>query len=399
VSNKEITEAGGLRCANCAAPLQGEFCHECGQSIHSVLKPVHGMLEDTLDIVLHVDGRVMHTIPPLLLKPGFLTLEYFSGRRVRYVAPFRLMFVLCLLAFFLGHIAMDQATGGASHSDAAEIVPGQTNAFADASTTLQVQKKLDQQVAQLQLTRESVGSSVGLDLAEQALRRQASQRIAQLDGSSAPAKAGSAPAKATSATGDSSDDEADVEPSRRSWLYRPSHIDISWLPRFMNLRLEDGIKHMKLNLLAMKDDRTKGEAIERLKANTFAALPQTMFVLMPIFAVLLKIMYIFRRRLYMEHLIVALHSHAFLFLNLILGIALSMLGTWLVPHASWLSPIIHLLEWALVIWALVYLFLMQKRVYRQGKFMTTVKYLVIGWCYLWMMSFALGAAVLLGMSH
>lgn len=398
---KEITEAGGLHCANCSAPLQGEFCHECGQSIHSVLKPVHGMLEDTLDIVLHVDGRVMHTIPPLLLRPGFLTLEYFSGRRVRYVAPFRLMFVLCLLAFFLGHIAIDQATGGASHDNAEEIVTGQTNAFADANTTLQVQKKLDQQLAQLQLTRESVGSSVGLELAEQALRRQATQRIAQLDGST-PAKAGSAPAKAgsTAATNESADDEdSDIGQSHHSWLYRPSHINISWLPRFMNLRLEDGIKHMKLNLLAMKDDRTKDEAIERLKANTFAALPQTMFVLMPIFAVLLKIMYIFRRRLYMEHLIVALHSHAFLFLNLILGIALSMLGTWLIPHAGWLSPIIHLLEWALVIWALVYLFLMQKRVYRQGKFMTTLKYLIIGWCYLWMMGFALGAAVLMGMSH
>ena len=39
-----------------------------------------------------------------------------------------------------------------------------------------------------------------------------------------------------------------------------------------------------------------------------------MFVLIPLFALLLKLFYVFRRRLYMEHLIVALHSHAFLFL-------------------------------------------------------------------------------------
>ena len=80
--------------------MQGEYCHACGQSIHSVIKPIHGMLEDTLDIVFHVDGRVLHTLPPLFARPGFLTLEYFSGWRVRYIAPFRLMFVLSLLAFF-----------------------------------------------------------------------------------------------------------------------------------------------------------------------------------------------------------------------------------------------------------------------------------------------------------
>lgn len=388
---KEITEAGGLLCANCATPMQGEFCHECGQSIHSVLKPVHGMLEDTLDIVLHVDGRAMHTIPPLLTKPGFLTLEYFSGRRVRYVAPFRLMFVLCLLAFFLGHIALDQATNKISHAEAQHGPTSPINAFADATSTLQVKRKLDQQVAQLHLTRETVGSSAGLDLAEAALRKQAAERTAQLDGSK--------PANASS----SGDDVALVqldEHDQNNWLFRQSHVDIAWLPGFMNVRLEKGLQHMKLNILAMKaKGDARDDAIERLKAGTFAVLPQTMFVLMPIFALLLKVMYIFRRRLYMEHLIVALHSHAFLFLNLIVGIVLSMLAAWLVPHAGWSSPIFRLLEWALAIWALVYLLLMQKRVYRQGWFLTSVKYFVIGWCYLWMLTFALVIAVILGMAH
>ena len=388
---KEITESGGLLCANCATPMHGEFCHECGQSIHSVLKPVHGMLEDTLDIVLHVDGRAMHTIPPLLTKPGFLTLEYFSGRRVRYVAPFRLMFVLCLLAFFLGHIALDQATNRTDHVEVQHGPSAPINAFADATSTLEVSKKLKQQIAQLQMTRETVGSSPGLDLAEAALRKQAAQRAAQLDGST--------PASSSSSAEDDSIVHLD-ESDKKGWLFRPTHVDIAWLPGFMNVRLEKGLQHMKLNLLAMKaKGDARDDAMERLKAGTFAVLPQTMFVLMPIFALLLKVLYIFRRRLYMEHLIVALHSHAFLFLNLIVGIVLSMLATWLVPHAGWLGPVFRLLEWALAIWALAYLLLMQKRVYRQGWFLTSVKYFVVGWCYLWMLTFALIFAVILGMAH
>ena len=72
---KHLTSHEGLHCANCGAPMQGEFCHECGQSIHSVLKPMHHMVEETVETVLHIDGRIVHTLPPLLLKPGFLTLE------------------------------------------------------------------------------------------------------------------------------------------------------------------------------------------------------------------------------------------------------------------------------------------------------------------------------------
>ncbi|TAM19816.1 MAG: DUF3667 domain-containing protein, partial [Rhodanobacter sp.] len=94
---KELTSFEGLHCANCGEPLQGEFCHHCGQSVHSVLKPMHHMVEETVETVLHIDSRILHTLPALFLKPGFLTLEYFAGRRVRYIAPFRLMFVLCLL--------------------------------------------------------------------------------------------------------------------------------------------------------------------------------------------------------------------------------------------------------------------------------------------------------------
>ena len=104
---KDLISYEGALCANCQAPLQGEYCHHCGQSVHSVLRPVHGLFEEFFETFLHIDGRILHTLPALFLKPGFLTLEYFSGRRVRYIAPFRLMFVLCLLAFFVLHLATD----------------------------------------------------------------------------------------------------------------------------------------------------------------------------------------------------------------------------------------------------------------------------------------------------
>ena len=41
-----------------------------------------------------------------------------------------------------------------------------------------------------------------------------------------------------------------------------------------------------------------------------------MFVLVPVCALMLKLAYLFQRRLYLEHLVVTLYSHVFLLLAL-----------------------------------------------------------------------------------
>jgi len=154
------------------------------------------------------------------------------------------------------------------------------------------------------------------------------------------------------------------------------------------------------NVIAIKDGSParRRAAIQHLLASAFSLLPQTMFVLMPLFALLLTVFYIFKRRLYMEHLIVALHSHAFIFLSLLLLVALHALKAWLLPHAAWLTVPLGLLSAAVWVWIFVYLFLMQKRVYMQGWFFTTVKYCCIGICYTVLLSVALTFAFALSLA-
>jgi hypothetical protein len=137
----------------------------------------------------------------------------------------------------------------------------------------------------------------------------------------------------------------------------------------------------------------------RLLGQLFSSLPQVLFLMLPLFALLPKLMYAFKRRLYMEHLIVALHSHACLFLALLLGVLLVLLEGWLVTVASWATGPVRVLEWALVIWVPTYLLLMQKRIYRQGWTMTIVKYLAVGWCYIWLLTFAVLLGAVLTLSH
>ena len=84
------------------------------------------------------------------------------------------------------------------------------------------------------------------------------------------------------------------------------------------------------------------------KDAVLSAVPSTLFVLLPVFALLLKVLYVFKRRLYMEHLIVALHSHAFLCLSLLLVFLTMALRDSLAPASGPLHGLLGLVEVAAV---------------------------------------------------
>ncbi len=395
---KQLTSYEGLHCANCSAPMQGEFCHACGQSIHSVLKPMHHMVEETVETVLHVDGRIVHTLPRLLLKPGFLTLEYFAGRRVRYVAPFRLMFVLCLLSFFVTHLAIDQLAHEAAANDSPAATTSET--FSDADTPKEVRKALKRQIKTLpHIGAFDVLPQNPSELAAKALHEQANKRLVELGAAPIPAASVAANLEAMSARTHARANSANAVSKALDQESQP--VRIGWLPDAANARLTAMGHRFHDNVRAFKDgDRaTRAEAGQRMISGVFGVLPMTMFVLIPVFAGLLKLFYLFRRRLYMEHLIVALHSHAFMFLGLMLIIFAGMLSTWLRPHAAWAGSALGWVQVVLMLWIPTGLLIMQKRIYRQGWPMTVLKFWFVGWSYFWLLLFALMIAIALGVAH
>jgi hypothetical protein len=384
---QELSTFEGALCANCQAPLQGEYCHHCGQAVHSVLRPVHGLFEEFFETFLHVDGRILHTIPALYLKPGYLTLEYFSGRRVRYIAPFRLMFVLCLLSFFALHLATDLIGHRIErhYQQTVQLQPG--DGFANLQTPAEVAAQLHSKLGALEAARAFGNPAVvaQVDQAEQKLRERANARLAELG----------APASAASAadTAPSVDEVGSQEQS--------TQIHLRWLPAFANERLSAFFEQAGRNWRTMRHGTPaqRQEAQQRFEAGIYAVLPGTMLVLVPAFALLLKLFYLFKRRLYMEHLIVSLHSHAFLFVSLLLIVAVGMLQSWLRPLAAPAGQLAGWVQGLLIVWVPIYLLLMQKRVYRQGWLMTSVKYWFVGWCYFWLLVLFLLVATVLGLAH
>ena len=113
----------------------------------------------------------------------------------------------------------------------------------------------------------------------------------------------------------------------------------------------------------------------KLAINKFFSLaPQMMFLLLPIFALLLKLLYIRSNRYYMEHLIVALHSHTFILQMLVVYLAIDLLQQsigW-----NWLATGLVLagLETAIFWWIPLYLLLCQKKYYQQSWGKTLLKF-------------------------
>jgi hypothetical protein len=116
-------------CANCGRELDGPYCGACGQKATPLNPTFHDLLHDFIHEFLHVDGRIFQSVRLLLTRPGFLTQEYFQGRRARYVSPIRLYLIFSVV-FFLMSAAVSKPL---SEEDRAEMAREPSGRLAQAA--------------------------------------------------------------------------------------------------------------------------------------------------------------------------------------------------------------------------------------------------------------------------
>lgn len=107
----------------------------------------------------------------------------------------------------------------------------------------------------------------------------------------------------------------------------------------------------------------KQEMGRQLKAKFFSVGPYALFALMPVFALLLKLLYVGTGRKFGAHLLFALHANAFAF---------AMLALQIVIPSGW-----GFLHVVLLAWMVVYLPLAMRHVYGGGWFVTLLRWAVL----------------------
>ncbi len=255
-------------CQNCGTTFSGKFCPECGQSVRDYDKPFTFIFYNFLGDFFAFDTRFFRTFWALIIKPGFLTSEYFKGRRVKYAPPFRIFIFVSFVLFLLLQIYTNRGLTTVLDADLSN-----KNLMVLDSAAVQVADSVLTRVKSETDTISSGDLNFHLDLARL-------HNISDLRGG-----------LNKFALSLEKKLETETNPEARKKL--KEYIQVCRYP-------------------------------ERAMVKILKYLSWAFFFLLPIFALVLKLAYIRRKQNYMRHLIFSIHIHSFIFivLTIIVGLYL-----------------------------------------------------------------------------
>lgn len=296
-------------CLNCGDTTVGNFCPVCGQRKVEVRVSLRRMVLEVLDDQFSISSALPRTIGALLFRPGQLTREYMGGRIARYIPPFRL-YLASSVVFFL----------------------------------------VLSSVPRLEPTVYTHGSGIQIGVSDPEAGEQAAR--AARGGPAAPVVP--TPSGTVRTTGGALRPPPPVPPGGGWGKDMKVQTGIAELDSLGNERLD------RLRMLPPQ------MAVRQVLKDFMEHAPQMMFVLLPVFAGVLKLLYLRSRRFYVEHFVFSLHLHAFAYLHYLLMMAVAGLGA---PAGA-----VALLG----MWPLIYVYAALKRVYAQGWLVTGAKYVTLG---------------------
>ncbi|MBB6612805.1 DUF3667 domain-containing protein [Pontibacter sp. Tf4] len=266
-------------CLNCGNTVPDKFCTNCGQENLQLHESFLHLMLHSVGHYFHVESKFFNSLVPLFTKPGFLTKEYFAGRRASYLNPFSMYISISILFFFLF----------------------------TANTNINQKKILKEKAG--------AGKTIVTERPEEKI-----------------------PVK--------------------------DNISINgW---------DVPIKGLNAKFREVKQDELRSALF---KNKLVSHLPKTMFLLLPLFALILKLVNIRSKKLYAEHLIYSIHVHSFLFLFGAILIALK----WLLPF---LSSWILLAGFIVSVW---YIYRSMRTMYRSSRWRTVSKFMMLAFAYTFLM--------------
>ena len=377
-------------CSDCGAALAGPYCAACGQKVEPLRQPAHHFVRDAAAEVVSYDGRVWRTFAALLVRPGTLSVAYAEGRRQRYLRPLRVYLTSTLLFFFLlstvdpvGRVQRallddegraDSVTVGARLAETGARLVG-----ADS-----VQTRISR-LDSLAASAETTDFTTAAGRAEAARARDAALALADSlrdagNGRTERSRDRAELALLRSWPPDSVVAVADLDDATAVLFPDSAGISIdgpAWFTEGETVR-------------RFRDSRTaadRAEAVAAFSRNAIRHVPTVMFLLLPLFALLLKALYARRGWTIAEHVVFGLHTHAFAF---VVFAAMTLIA-WVAPGSDAVGTV------SLVLFATIplYFVLAQKRFYGQTWGKTLAKAVLISTAYNMALLFGLAGVIVL----
>ena len=88
-------------CATCGTRFEGNYCPRCGQSAKIGRYSFKKAFLLFLDVWGVGNRGMFRSIRDLILRPGYMIRDYLTGMQMAYFPPFKMLFLLCTLAFLV----------------------------------------------------------------------------------------------------------------------------------------------------------------------------------------------------------------------------------------------------------------------------------------------------------
>ena len=267
-------------CKNCEKTFDASFdyCPYCGQESADNL--TFGVLfSNTIENYFSIDARFFRSFVPLMLKPGVLPRRFVDGKRLKYLHPAQFYLFISVLFFFLYASSVREADKGVSQA---------------------LEKGFDAEIS-LDSVVNTEKDSIAMDQARRALKE--NQKFTGMS-------------------------DADIAVIDSVMKQDPNIPNLSFT--FKREKLDSLIaigapQEEKLKAMGMKEDagafnrrfyqqilkfyEQKGDGIVQTLYDT---IPIAMFLLMPLFAILLKVFY-WKRGNFAHHMVFSFYYFTFLF--------------------------------------------------------------------------------------
>ncbi|MBX3737208.1 MAG: DUF3667 domain-containing protein [Candidatus Didemnitutus sp.] len=308
-------------CENCGTELKGPFCHACGQHDFEFHRSFWHVFLEALENFFHFDAKFFRNIVTLLFRPGQLTADFNAGKRASQMPPFRL-YVFTAFVFFL----LLFATTG-KEFDGINIVPdnGHPAAVLVNGQPATIEQALDAvATAQAAPAPEKRNVDKLRDLAQGVERDARARREKE-------ARQPNRPHVSVAKSDKPAKDKSDFD-------------------RF--------IEHQGERSLDPEFRRELGHAF-------LAALPKLLLVCLPLFALYTRLLFRKSGQVYLQHLVVAIHFHTFIYLWVMFRDGWTFLGRF--AHLG------GLIAFAANLWLFLYPFFMLRRLYGNSWLLTIFK--------------------------
>ncbi len=348
-------------CLNCGTALNGQYCGDCGQRARSRLISIWELIQEAFGDLLELDSRLWRTLIPLTIRPGKLTRDYLEGRRARFMPPFRTYLVLSIFFFLIAFFDPRQELG--IFFEPEEDVPSETSVETPGN----------------QPSAEDIRQEIMGELVAEGVLSADEAGLAQVDG----ARPGSTTNTDEETNPDEQADSGDgfnitIDPDTGEASSDCDDVDIGDVPEWAAKRLTPERLQAVCERVVVDD----GQAfLGKLLDNVPAAL----FILLPLMALILKLLYPLSKRYYVEHLLFVVHYHAFVFLILTMQILFGRFAR----LVSLPDSVADVTTFAVSLYIPIYLYKAMRSVYEQGHLFTITKFMVL------LVSYFIGLSVIL----